>query len=403
MIRYTAQRWYTVHADIPIYDIVKDYIKTLLIKKFKISNVKHSLEYSICKLVYYEWIEYRIGIYAKEVFNKVKKKINRKQKLKKFYAILKKLVDNNIINKEKKEGHLILTVPSEHQTLLLNLISIVQNSNSEFKTRLSRFMTEFYVTPRMIRNKAIIELIDTKQLSIIDRLKLEELFLRYLGLINSKTIVLYNHSKKSLLKLPYLTRFNSESNLYSKIDQLYTLFENAVEKYVDKRGIVDAVFLTLTLDPKNFRNIVDAAKSSGEAINKFISFLRRRFKKKIDYINVAEFQRNGIIHFHIVIFGFRWLMSQRELSKIWKKYGMGEIVYIYRLKFSDNEGDFIFYRNKPKNTKTNSIVEYLVKYLKKAFYDKSELALFWLTNKRFFTYSSTQKRGGKGNTKNKIE
>ena len=66
---------------------------------------------------------------------------------------------------------------------------------------------------------------------------------------------------------------------------------------------------------------------------------------------------------------------------------MGEVVYIYRLRFSKKDEDFVFYKNKPKNTKTNSIVEYLVKYLKKAFYDKSELALFWLTNKRFFTYS----------------
>lgn len=376
-----------MHADIPIYDIVKDYIKTLLIKKFKISNVKHSVEYSICKFVYYEWIEYGIGTHAAYIFKKVKKKITCKDKRKKFHNLLKKLANAGIINKEKIGKLLVLTVPPEHQTTLLNLIRHMQNSNSQFHLKLQRFMREIDPSPRMIRQRALLEFINTKQMSIEDRLKLEALFSYYLGAIDSKVIVLYNRSLDALLKIPYSTRFNDKGRIYEKIDQLYEIFENAAEKYVNRRGIGDAVFLTLTLDPKNFRNILDATKSSGGAINRFISFLRRRFRKKIDYVNVAEFQRNGMIHFHMVIFGFRWLISQKELSKIWKKYGMGEVVYIYRLRFSKKDEDFVFYKNKPKNTKTNSITDYLAKYLKKAFYDKSELALFWLTNKRFFTYS----------------
>ena len=282
-------------------------------------------------------------------------------------------------------------------------------------------MAEFDPSPRMIRHRAILEFINTRQLSIEDRLKLEALFSFYLGAIDSKVIVLYNRSQETLLKLPYSTRFNDKGRIYEKIDQLYQIFENAIEKHVDKRGKGDAVFLTLTLDPKNFRNVMHASKEAPKALNRFFSFIKKRLKseyeklkikckkeklkkevrkkyisrlkklkklvKKLEYINVVEFQRNGIIHFHIVIFGIDWLIPQKELSKIWEKYGMGKIVHIYRLKFSDNEGDFIFYKNKPKNTKTNSITDYLTKYLKKAFYDKSELSLFWLTNKRFFTYS----------------
>ena len=159
--------------NVPIYDIVKDYIKTLLIKKFKISNVKHSLEYTICKFVYYEWIEHNIGTHADYIFKKVKKKITCKDKRKKFHNLLKKLANAGIINKEKIGKLVVLTVPSEHQTTLLNLIRHMQNSNSQFHLKLQRFMREIDPSPRMIKDRAEIEFVNTKQMSIEDGLKLK--------------------------------------------------------------------------------------------------------------------------------------------------------------------------------------------------------------------------------------
>ena len=370
-----------MHNTIPIYSIVSDHIKSLLINKFKLSNVKHSLEYTICKRVYYEWIEYGIGIYAKEVYTKVQKKIKNKQKLKKFYAILDKLANAGVINKEKKEGYLILSVPTTQEKLLFNLIKYMQKSNYDFTHRFKDMVSTFGPNPKIIRDFAIVEFIKKNKLDAVDKQKLLTIFLKYLSVIENKTIVLYNKQKQKLLKLPYTTRFNSSKKLYDKIDLFYELFNNATNTYND------AVFLTLTLDPKKFKNLHMASKHASTALNRFMSYLRKKFKKKIPYINVFEFQASGMVHLHIVIFGFKWLLPQRVLSNLWNKYGMGRIVYLYRLKYDNEYMDYVFTRERPKNTKENSIAEYLIKYLKKSFYDKSELALYWLTNKRFYTYS----------------
>jgi len=370
-----------MHNTIPIYSIVSDHIKSLLINKFKLSNVKHSLEYTICKRVYYEWIEYGIGIYAKEVYNKVKDKIKNKQKLKKFYAILDKLANAGVINKEKKEGYLILSVPKSQETILLNLIKYMQNSNSEFVARLRSMEGVLKGNPKLIRDYAITEFINKNNLDVVDREKLLGLFLKYLSAIENRTIVLYNKQKQKLLKIPYKTRFNSGKRLYEKIDQFYSLFENAASKYKD------AVFLTLTLDAKRFKNIHVASKHVSQALNRFISYLKKKSKNKISYINVFEFNKSGMVHLHMVFFGFKWLLSQKTLSNLWNKYGMGKIVYLYSLKYDEEYMGYVFHRKRPKNTDEKDVSNYLIKYLKKAFYNKSELALYWLTNKRFYTYS----------------
>jgi len=359
------------------YEVFKDYIYKLL-KNLKISNLKHSIEYRIVKKVYYEFLEYQQGVYANEVFKGLK--INKK----KFYRLIDKLTSEGIIKKEKKEGYLILNIPDRHKQLLLNLISIMQKSNSEFMLRLGTMGGIFKDNPRMIKYYAISEFIKKNTLDALDRNKLLELFLKYLGAIENKKIVLYNREKQKLLKLNYKTRFNDAGRLYKNIDKFYSLFENAATKFKN------AVFITLTLDPKRHKNIFIAAKKSSEALNRFLSFLKKKFKKKfkkISYINTFEFNGNGMTHLHMVIFGFDWLMPQKVLSRLWSKYRMGKIVYLYSLKYSDEEMGYIFNRNKPKDAKENNVSDYLIKYLKKAFYDKTELALYWLTNKRFFTYS----------------
>jgi len=257
----------------------------------------------------------------------------------------------------------------------------MQNSNSEFMARLKAMEGILRDNPRFIRNYAITEFINKNNLDAIDRKKLMDLFLKYLAAIEDKTIVLYNKQKQKLLKIPYKTRFNSGKKLYEKIDQFYSLFENAASKYKD------AVFLTLTLDAKRFKNIHVASKHVSQALNRFISYLKKKSKNKISYINVFEFNKSGMVHLHMVFFGFKWLLSQKTLSNLWNKYGMGKIVYLYSLKYDEEYMGYVFHRKRPKNTDEKDVSNYLIKYLKKAFYNKSELALYWLTNKRFYTYS----------------
>jgi len=49
----------------------------------------------------------------------------------------------------------------------------MQNLNSQFHLKLQRFMAELGPSPRMIRERAILEFINTKQMSIEDGLKLK--------------------------------------------------------------------------------------------------------------------------------------------------------------------------------------------------------------------------------------
>lgn len=357
-----------------MYEIFGDYIKKLL-KNLRISNLKHSIEYRIVKKVYYEFLEYGIGIYANEVYKNLK--IDKK----KFYRIVDRLVNNELIKKEKKEGYIFLSIPDKHKGALFNLIKYMQNSNHNFLAGLKQMEGVLNGNPRFIKYKAILEFLNKNNLDALDRTKLLNLFLKYLSAIDNKTIVLYNEQKQKLLKIPYMTRFNSGKRLYEKIDQFYSLFENAASKYRD------AVFLTLTLDAKRFKNIYIASKEISISLNRFMSYLKKKFKSKISYINIFEFNKSGMVHLHLVLFGFNWLMPQKILSKLWDKYGMGKIVYLYSLMYDENYGGYVFKRKKPKDAKDNDVSDYLIKYLKKAFYNKSELALYWLTNKRFYSYS----------------
>jgi len=362
-----------------ILELVKDYIKTLLIRLFKLSNVKHTLEYTISLNVFYEYALYRMGVYADIIYKRIHKKIKAKQKRKKFYAILKKLENRGVIVSKKMDGLTFLEPHDLHKKILLNLIYKLQNSNSKFQKQIFNLKLEFDPKPSYYRKWALIEFCKTRTLNIFDRLKLEFVFKQYLKDIEDKVILLYNKHEDKLLKLKYRTRFNDESKLYERIALFNSLFENASYKFKN------AVFLTLTLDPKNFFNLYQASKEVSKALNRFLSYLKRKFKQKISYINVFEFQRNGLIHLHLVLFGFKWLLPQKVLSKIWQKYGMGKIVYIYKL-VNDGVG-FCWAKNRPQKAKENYIDDYLSKYLKKSFYEIKELALFWLTNKRFFTYS----------------
>jgi hypothetical protein len=50
------------------------------------------------------------------------------------------------------------------------------------------------------------------------------------------------------------------------------------------------------------------------------------------YLNVPEFQFNGRLHLHFVVFGMDYLINLKELRQWWKSHGMDEMVHAYSLK-----------------------------------------------------------------------
>lgn len=113
---------------------------------------------------------------------------------------------------------------------------------------------------------------------------------------------------------------------------------------------------------------------------------------KLPYLCVREFQRNGNVHYHIVIFGISWLKRNDEISRIWQEYGQGQITKINKISWNQERGYTWAAGQAPEDAKGRQPLEYLKKYLLKGQYaEKNPEAalLYWVFNSRFFTYSSS--------------
>lgn len=112
---------------------------------------------------------------------------------------------------------------------------------------------------------------------------------------------------------------------------------------------------------------------------------------KMPYLCVREFQRNGNIHYHVIIFGISWLKPNDEISKIWQQYGQGKITKINKIRWNDGRG-YMWSGNAPEDSAGRQPLEYLKKYLLKGQYaDRNPEAalLYWIFNTRFYTFSQS--------------
>jgi len=50
----------------------------------------------------------------------------------------------------------------------------------------------------------------------------------------------------------------------------------------------------------------------------------------LPYICVLEPHKSGYPHLHVLIFTSKYLVNQAQLSNLWQKYGVGEVVYLKR-------------------------------------------------------------------------
>ena len=206
----------------------------------------------------------------------------------------------------------------------------------------------------------------------------------YLERINSATITLIPDPDKffsgDLVYLPYKTRFNDEGRKVESLKKYERIFDESAAKFKD------AVFLTLTIDPKMQHNLWTCNKEMPKAFNKLMSFLTRRHGGRFPYINVYEFQKNGRLHMHIVFFNTRWLLDGEEMSRLWDKYGQGSVVKFLSLK--SNKKEWQWSKNAPSDCKGDEKPDkYLKKYLKKNLYNEQGSMQYWVYGTRFFTNS----------------
>jgi len=235
------------------------------------------------------------------------------------------------------------------------------------------------------RIEAIKYCLTKKQLTNSDIEKLSEYYEFYLEWIDDRSIILKRtqDAPKELppfIIVPYSTRFNDKSRILDLIDKYDQIFSTASQKYER------AVFLTLTTDPKRHKSIYHSWKFFSKNFNRFMSWLRKKLGFRPPYIAVYEFTKSGLMHVHIILFGISYIAHKYTITEAWKRTGQGEINYVYALK--NNRGKWEWVREKPKDIKTSQTAQdYLKKYLQKGLYDEKELMFYWISNKRFFTYS----------------
>ena len=259
---------------------------------------------------------------------------------------------------------------------------------------------------------------------------ISQAFYDYIEDVRDRKIVLKAADKEiheleedDILILDYETRFTSLKRAFDIIDKFDEIFKIARANYKY------AVHLVLTTDPNRFSNIYEANKHFTEAWRRFTIYLKRHIAKrlgirekdvKLPYVAVYEFMQNGLLHVHAVFFGYKFIMPKEEITKVWEeKCNHGKVNYVYALKRTKK--GYVYYRKRPKDLKKGQTCEmYLSKYLHKnmnllfkiddireelsiattkSYIEQlrqqlndlmlklSRIALYWVFNKRFFSYS----------------
>jgi len=119
-------------------------------------------------------------------------------------------------------------------------------------------------------------------------------------------------------------------------------------------------------------------------------------------LSVLEFTESGLPHYHIVLFGVDYAVSQEQLSAKWRDYGQGSVVDVRTAK-NPHDGDM--WRLHDDSMGTVTLRQYLGKAIRElqsvANGDADDLrnrlddedismwrqALYWATERQYFTCS----------------
>ncbi|AKB81137.1 hypothetical protein MSBR3_0559 [Methanosarcina barkeri 3] len=119
----------------------------------------------------------------------------------------------------------------------------------------------------------------------------------------------------------------------------------------------------------------------------FSKFLSRCLPKRAEWIKVAEFQKNGMLHYHVLIVGINWLLHKSVIQYSWQKYGGGPILDIHTVK-NDSVYGWQWSRSCPLEAAGKTVGDYLQGYLEKSM-SPQHGALYWAMGIRNWTCSGS--------------
>jgi hypothetical protein len=108
----------------------------------------------------------------------------------------------------------------------------------------------------------------------------------------------HSYRDKHLLK-EYITRFNDEGRAKKSQRRFRERLTTAAERYDE------AACVTLTVDPTRFDSHRKAVDEFSDAVSRFLSWLPHQLGISPAQVSARDFQKNGLPHIHIALFGVR--------------------------------------------------------------------------------------------------
>ncbi|WP_344222802.1 hypothetical protein, partial [Aeromicrobium tamlense] len=209
------------------------------------------------------------------------------------------------------------------------------------------------------------------------------------------------------LCLPYRTRYNDAG----RATEIREGFETALR--LASRRHNDAVVLTLTTDPKAHNGLTDAIQSLSDNKARLMSWMSTEYQLgyRPENLSVLEFSESGLPHYHVVLFGVSWAVSQSQLAAKWRDLGQGSVVDI---RGATNTHDAETWLLHDDDRGKVSLRQYLGKAIRElvdvANTDAADLrervesgeigawrqALYWATERQYYTCSPSLKRSTSG-------
>ena len=213
----------------------------------------------------------------------------------------------------------------------------------------------------------------------------------------------HSGSGDDYLCLPYRTRYNDAG----RATDIRMGFETALR--LASRRHNDAVVLTLTTDPKAHDGLTDAIQSLSDNKARLMSWMSTEYQLgyRPENLSVLEFTESGIPHYHVVLFGVSWAVSQSQLAAKWRDLGQGSVVDV---RAATNTHDAETWLLHDDDAGKVSLRQYLGKAIRElvdvANTDPADLrervksgeigawrqALYWATERQYYTCSPSLKR-----------
>lgn len=184
-----------------------------------------------------------------------------------------------------------------------------------------------------------------------------------------------------------MNRFNS----YARQNAIIKGYEASV-KLASKQHLA-MVELWLTAHPEGSNSLYERNINMRKAYKSFYTnYLSKKIKSinpNAGFIKIDEFQRNGSLHFHIMIFGVKWLDLKNNIRYHWVKYGGGSIIGL-RSAYNDPTHGWTWNKVRKTDKEGTTAQDYIQNYLSKQMKSESGF-MHWVTGIRHYTTSKNLK------------